>query len=61
MRMRLLRATRRSALRKDLGAGAVLGLVSVPDGLASGLLAGVNPASSRRLAPWKPLAGVKVD
>jgi len=28
---------------KDASAGAVLGLVSVPDGLASGLLAGVNP------------------
>jgi SulP family sulfate permease len=30
---------------KDLGAGIVHGLVSVPDGLASGLLAGVNPVS----------------
>jgi sulfate permease, SulP family len=37
--------TRGAALRKDLGAGAVLGLVSVPDGLASGLLAGVNPVA----------------
>jgi sulfate permease, SulP family len=37
--------TRGSNLRKDLGAGAVLGLVSVPDGLASGLLAGVNPVA----------------
>ena len=27
----------------DLRAGAVLGLESVPDGLANGLLAGVNP------------------
>ena len=37
--------SRRSTLGKDLGAGAVLGLVSVPDGLASGLLAGVNPVA----------------
>jgi sulfate permease, SulP family len=37
--------TRGSRVRKDLSAGAVLGLVSVPDGLASGLLAGVNPVA----------------
>ncbi|WP_375385633.1 SulP family inorganic anion transporter [uncultured Microbacterium sp.] len=30
---------------KDVVAGAIHGLVSVPDGLASGLLAGVNPVS----------------
>ena len=36
---------RPSTVRKDVGAGAVLGLVSVPDGLASGLLAGVNPVA----------------
>lgn len=30
---------------KDLSAGLVLGLESVPDGLAAGLLAGVNPVS----------------
>jgi SulP family sulfate permease len=33
----------RRTLRKDLVAGLVLGVESVPDGLASGLLAGVNP------------------
>lgn len=33
----------RSASRHDLRAGLVLGLVSVPDGLAAGLLAGLNP------------------
>jgi sulfate permease, SulP family len=33
----------RSTVGKDASAGVVLGLVSVPDGLASGLLAGVNP------------------
>ena len=30
-------------LRQDIPAGAVLGVESVPDGLATGLLAGVNP------------------
>ena len=30
-------------LRRDGGAGVVLGVQSVPDGLATGLLAGVNP------------------
>ena len=30
-------------LRNDLVAGSVLGIESVPDGLATGLLAGVNP------------------
>jgi SulP family sulfate permease len=33
----------RENLRKDLTAGLVLGIESVPDGLANGLLAGVNP------------------
>jgi len=33
----------RKTLGKDLTAGAVLGIESVPDGLAAGLLAGVNP------------------
>lgn len=30
---------------QDAAAGAALGLVSVPDGLAAGLLAGVNPVA----------------
>jgi SulP family sulfate permease len=34
---------RRKYLRDDAKAGLVLGIESVPDGLASGLLAGVNP------------------
>lgn len=38
-------SSRRSAVGKDASAGLVLGLVSVPDGLASGLLAGVNPVA----------------
>lgn len=33
------------SLKKDAAAGVVLGVVSVPDGLAAGLLAGVNPLS----------------
>ena len=33
----------RSTVAADLRAGSVLGLESVPDGLANGLLAGVNP------------------
>jgi SulP family sulfate permease len=35
----------RETAGKDLSAGLVLGLESVPDGLAAGLLAGVNPVS----------------
>ncbi len=35
----------RSTLRSDAAAGLVLGVVSVPDGLAAGLLAAVNPLS----------------
>jgi len=34
---------RRGTLGKDVPAGVVLGVESVPDGLAGGLLAGVNP------------------
>ena len=42
MRWGLRRPDRRE-VTKDLTAGTVLGLVSVPDGLAAGLLAGLNP------------------
>jgi MFS superfamily sulfate permease-like transporter len=34
---------RRDTIKDDAVAGVVLGVESVPDGLASGLLAGVNP------------------
>ena len=34
---------RKDTLGKDSVAGLVLGVESVPDGLAGGLLAGVNP------------------
>jgi SulP family sulfate permease len=36
---------KRRDVGKDAGAGLTLGLVSVPDGLAMGLLAGVNPVA----------------
>jgi sulfate permease, SulP family len=39
----LRRRPDRAGLRRDATAGLVLGVESVPDGLASGLLAGVNP------------------
>ena len=37
------RVFRRETVGKDAVAGTILGIVSVPDGLAAGLLAGVNP------------------
>jgi SulP family sulfate permease len=43
--MRLRFQARRDTLRKDAVAGLVLGVESVPDGLAAGLLAGVSPLS----------------
>lgn len=41
--MKVRMPIRRRTLREDAVAGLVLGAQSVPDGLASGLLAGVNP------------------
>lgn len=41
--MRWRSPIRRASLREDAVAGLVLGVQSVPDGLATGLLAGVNP------------------
>ena len=41
--MKLRVPVRRDTLRKDAVAGLVLGVESIPDGLAAGLLAGVNP------------------
>ena len=43
--MRLRFRVRGDTLRKDAVAGLVLGVESVPDGLAAGLLAGVSPLS----------------
>ena len=43
MRLRWRVPIRRGTLRADATAGLVLGVQSVPDGLATGLLAGVNP------------------
>jgi SulP family sulfate permease len=42
---RVKRAVRRETLKDDATAGLLLGIESVPDGLASGLLAGVNPVA----------------
>ena len=41
--MRIRWPGRRDTLRDDAVAGLVLGVQSVPDGLATGLLAGVSP------------------
>ncbi len=38
-------ASSRDGAAKDVSAGVTLGLVSVPDGLAMGLLAGLNPVA----------------
>ena len=43
--MKFLLPIRRDTLRADAVAGLVLGVQSVPDGLATGLLAGANPLS----------------
>jgi sulfate permease, SulP family len=43
--MKLRFPARPDAPRKDVVAGLVLGVESVPDGLAAGLLAGVSPLS----------------
>lgn len=43
--MRLRVPLRRDTVREDAVAGLVLGVQSVPDGLATGLLAGVNPVA----------------
>lgn len=42
---------------KDLGAGLVNGIVSVPDGLASAALAGVNPIAGLYTSAVAPIAG----
>ena len=41
----------RGTLRADAVAGLVLGVQSVPDGLATGLLAGVSPLASQSSVP----------
>ena len=42
---------------RDLGAGLVNGIVSVPDGLASAALAGVNPIAGLYTSAVAPIAG----
>ena len=48
---------RRDTLRQDTVAGLVLGVESVPDGLAAGLLAGVNPLSGLYAYLFGTIAG----
>jgi sulfate permease, SulP family len=48
---------RRDTLRQDTIAGLVLGVESVPDGLAAGLLAGVNPLSGLYAYLFGTIAG----
>ena len=48
---------RRAALRDDAIAGLVLGVESVPDGLAAGLLAAVNPLSGLYAYMFGTLSG----
>ncbi|HWI30869.1 MAG TPA: SulP family inorganic anion transporter, partial [Microbacterium sp.] len=43
MRAALRKLLSRKTLGKDAAAGLVLGIEAVPDGLAAGLLAGINP------------------
>ncbi len=47
----------RSRWTKDFGAGLVNGVVSVPDGLASAALAGVNPIAGLYTSAVAPIAG----
>ncbi len=47
-------------LRQDIPAGAVLGVESVPDGLATGLLAGVNPLAGLNAYMVGTVAGALV-
>ena len=48
---------RRDTLRQDAVAGLALGVVSVPDGLAAGLLAGVSPLSGLYAYLFGTIAG----
>ena len=48
--MKLRFPVKRDTLRKDAVAGLVLGVESVPDGLAASLLAGVNPGPASQRA-----------
>ena len=49
--------TRAERWSKDLGAGLINGVVSVPDGLASAALAGVNPIAGLYTSAVAPVAG----
>ena len=55
--MNLRRLFRRGTLKDDAVSGLVLGVESVPDSLASGLLAGVNPIFGLYGAMWGTFTG----
>ena len=55
--MKLQVPARRDTLGKDAVAGLVLGVESVPDGLAAGLLAGVNPLAGLYAYLFGTIAG----
>ncbi len=55
--MNLRKLFRRDTLGKDAVSGVVLGVESVPDSLASGLLAGVNPIFGLYGAMWGTFTG----
>lgn len=56
-RRRVAREARRKSLRKDALAGLTVTIASVPDGMASGLLAGVNPICGLYAAMVGPIVG----
>ncbi len=58
--MRFRSPMRRDTLRADATAGVVLGIQSVPDGLATGLLAGVSPLSGLYAYMVGTIAGAAV-
>ena len=55
--MKIKRLSRRDTIGSDAVSGVVLGVESVPDSLASGLLAGVNPVFGLYGAMWGTFTG----
>lgn len=55
--MKIKQLFRRGTIRDDAVSGVVLGVESVPDSLASGLLAGVNPIFGLYGAMWGTFTG----
>src|SRR5690606_21332798 len=50
-------APSRATLRRDATAGLIVGIASVPDGMAGGLLAGVNPIYGLYAGVVGPIVG----